>query len=318
MNLQLRLTPEQKEVPSQSIVLGVATIAFLFFNGCVSSKAFMHDDTVKFPKSRFVEVLDQRPDKPHFVIATLETKGGMGVSLPEILDGMRKKAKEIGADAIIPTKDVSEYKKQGFIYNPWLGGYQTLPGGKMPAIQGYAIIYKSTIQKLKRSGYNFRYFEKPFSVGLQIDAVPYILRGYDIAGWVGKDKFRVLGYLQSLNTPEVLFRDGFENGEVEISYGFAVDYFLEKKFKGLWFSSGLGYWKGTIGHESEVATGEIENTFFSFGLGYSFLLAKGFYLSSKFSANVLISGDKEIRVGSRPFFLDDAIPDLAIEFGWFY
>jgi len=67
----------------------------------------MRYDSIKFPKSRFVEILDKKPDEPYVVIATLETKGGIGISLPEILEGMRNKAKEIGADAIIPLKDVS-------------------------------------------------------------------------------------------------------------------------------------------------------------------------------------------------------------------
>ena len=316
MNRQLHKTSKKRSLLHITF-LGILLFLAWSFSGCVSSKAVMRDDSLKFPKTRYAEILTEKSEKPHVVIATLETRGTRGISLPEILEDMRKKAKEIGADAIIPTQDVSEYQGSTFIYNPSLGAY-LIPGGKIPVVRGYAIVYKSTIQRLKRSGYNFRYIERPFSVGLQMDALPFILGGYDMAAWVGKDKFRILGYLQSLNTPEVLLRDGFVNGEVEISYGFAVDYFLEKKFKGLWFSNGLGYWRGTIGHESEFVTGEIENVFYSFGLGYSFLLGKGFYLSSKLSANVIISGDKEIRVGSRPFFLDDAIPDLAVEFGWAY
>ena len=299
MDSQAHIAPKQKGLLFQRLVLVPLIPCLVFLNGCVSTKAVMRDESLKLPKSRIVKICDQRPEKTHFVIATLETKGSMGVSLPEILEGMRKKAKEIGADAIIPTRDVSEYRTPGFIYNPWLGGYQSFPGGRMPAVQGYAIVYKSTIRKLKQTGYNFRCSERPFSFGLQIDIVPYILKGYDIGFWFGKDKFRVMGYSQGLNTPEVLLRDGFENSKIDMSYGFTVDYFLEKRFKGLWFSSGLGYWTGSVGHESEVSTGPIENVLFSFGLGYSIPLGKGSYLSLKFSANTVISGEKKIPVGSR-------------------
>lgn len=54
---------------------------------------------------------------------------------------MRQKAKSIGADAIIPFEDASEYELPGVIYNPWLGDYQILSGGKVPILRGYAIKY---------------------------------------------------------------------------------------------------------------------------------------------------------------------------------
>jgi len=180
MSLQFRLSSKQRELLSYHFIF-IAIILFVpLLNSCVSTKAVIRNNSIKFPKSRFVEILDQKPDKPHVVIATLETKGGLNVSLPEILENMRKKAEEIGADAIIPTRDVSEYKAPGFIYNPWLGGYQTLPGGRMPAIQGYAIVYNSTIDRLKRSGYNFKHTEKPFSGGIAFNAAPIILNGYGV------------------------------------------------------------------------------------------------------------------------------------------
>jgi hypothetical protein len=54
---------------------------------------------------------------------------------------MRKKAAAIGADAVIPTQDASERQQQSLLYNPWLGGYQTLGGGTVPIIRGIAIKY---------------------------------------------------------------------------------------------------------------------------------------------------------------------------------
>ncbi len=156
------------------------------------------------------------------------------------------------------------------------------------------------------------------SIGLQADAVPYLLNGYNVAVWTGRDRLRFLGFLESLSTPEVLLRDGFQNGEVDISYGFLVDYFLEKNFQGLWVSSGFGYFGGTVGHESELTTGEVENIVFTVGLGYVLPLGNGFYFSSIFSANFIIGGDKVIRVGSKTFYLDDATPDLGVQLGWAY
>lgn len=115
-------------------------ILLIIFN-CASTGVVLLDDTIKYPPSENVEILIEKPKRPHKVIAKLETKGIKGTSHTTILESMRKKAKSIGADAIIPAEDASEYQLPGIMYNPWLGGYQTLPGGKVPILRGYAIIY---------------------------------------------------------------------------------------------------------------------------------------------------------------------------------
>jgi hypothetical protein len=55
---------------------------------------------------------------------------------------MRQKGMEIGADAVLPTQDASQDNAPGMMYNPWLGGYQTLPGGRLPVIRGIAVKYE--------------------------------------------------------------------------------------------------------------------------------------------------------------------------------
>jgi hypothetical protein len=62
--------------------------------------------------------------------------------LSDLLESMRQKAREIGADAVIPTEAASQRQPQGLIYNPWLGDYQTLGGWVLPKIRGLAIKYQ--------------------------------------------------------------------------------------------------------------------------------------------------------------------------------
>lgn len=88
------------------------------------------------------QILMKHPDKPYKEIAVLESRGPVGTPLTDLLESMRKKGMAIGADAVIPAQDASEQAPQGLMYNPWLGGYQTLPGGRVPVIRGVAIKYQ--------------------------------------------------------------------------------------------------------------------------------------------------------------------------------
>jgi hypothetical protein len=113
-----------------------------FITGCAATSVVMLDDSMRYPPSATVEILSTPPTKPYKAIAILETAGAANAPLPDLLESMRQKAKEIGADAVIPTGDASQRQPQGLIYNPWLGGYQTFGGGVLPKIQGLAIKYQ--------------------------------------------------------------------------------------------------------------------------------------------------------------------------------
>jgi hypothetical protein len=121
----------------------------LVFLSCASTSVVLLDETLKYPPSEKVEILVEKPIKEYKIIAKLETKGYKGTSQTTILNNMRQKAKLIGADAIIPFEDASEYQSPGVIYNPWLGGYQTLPGGKIPILRGYAIKYITSYSSIQ-------------------------------------------------------------------------------------------------------------------------------------------------------------------------
>ena len=101
--------------------------------------------------------------------------------------------------------------------------------------------------------------ETSLSLGLQTNVLPYFFEGYDLAVWVGRDKFRSLGFLQRADILEVFLRDGFENSRADMAYGIYGDYFHGKNFNGLFFVGGLVYFNGQVQHESEVEAGKAEN-----------------------------------------------------------
>ncbi|MET0063203.1 MAG: hypothetical protein ABW176_13005 [Candidatus Thiodiazotropha endolucinida] len=121
----------------------ITAVCLLFLWGCVTSQSSIVklDDSASYPESDKTIVLLEPPERDFKKIAIIETRGVGNAGLPEMLDGMKSEARKIGADAILPVQDTSETVPPSVIYNPWLGGYQTLGGGRISRIRGIAIKY---------------------------------------------------------------------------------------------------------------------------------------------------------------------------------
>lgn len=120
----------------------VASLLLAFLAGCAQTSAVMTEGNKTYPSVTHTQILSELPDRPHNQIAILESRGQVGTPLTDLLASMRQKGMSIGADAVIPVQDASEQAPQGLMYNPWLGGYQTLPGGRIPVLRGVAIKFR--------------------------------------------------------------------------------------------------------------------------------------------------------------------------------
>ena len=287
----------------------------IFISGCATTSVLMFDESRQYPPSQFVAILNEQPSEPYIVIAQLETRGAVGTSLPQILESMRDEAKTIGADAIIPTEDVSEQQQMGLMYNPWLGGYQTLGGGKVPIIRGHAIKYKKNISSSSQMSYYKP--KRDINFGVETLGLPY----YDgFSGgtiWFGKDHFKVKAGKSSLATPSVYLRDGFENDNFDLTF-VNIEYFWKSNYNGLWFGTGYGSWKGTVGHEEEFELGEYENVRLGVTFGYQYNITNNFYVNGWGGIYALITGDTEAPVGNRIVYFDEGVPLISLDIGWYY
>lgn len=74
-------------------------VLFLFLTGCATPEAEILSKTESFPPTLSVEVLLDRPTRPHKTIAILgDIYGG---APEEVNERLVRKAREIGADAIV-------------------------------------------------------------------------------------------------------------------------------------------------------------------------------------------------------------------------
>lgn len=114
--------------------------AALSLSACatVSTQIVELNPAQKYPATQSVEVLLQKPSRPHLDIALIESRGG---SEAEMLNDAREKAKTLGADAIVKLETERFYHEPVPIYDPWFdpfywGFYQHRPFPPFPHAGG--------------------------------------------------------------------------------------------------------------------------------------------------------------------------------------
>jgi hypothetical protein len=95
----------------------VVSIAFaLAACASVSTQVVEFKPAQKYPPTQYVEVLLEKPTRPHLEIALIESRGG---SEAEMLNDARRKAGALGADAIVKLETERLYHEPVAVYDPW-------------------------------------------------------------------------------------------------------------------------------------------------------------------------------------------------------
>jgi hypothetical protein len=96
----------------------LALAAALLVSACaaVTTHVVPLNPAVQYPPTQNVEVLLQKPQRPHVEIALLESHG---FSEAELLNDAREKAKALGADAIVKLETERIYHPPVPVYDPW-------------------------------------------------------------------------------------------------------------------------------------------------------------------------------------------------------
>lgn len=270
----------------------------------------MMDDSKQYAPSESARILEQPPSEPYEVIARLETRGYVGQGIPHLLEQARTDAKRIGADAIIPIEERQE-QLQGFIYNPWLGGYQTINRG--PVITSYAIILQSSIPQ------RIAAYSPPPSIngGVSYNALAAIvgLNGYGISGWIGRNRLRVTVDYYAVDIPQAMTRDGFLDGQVENAARFSVDYFVRGRLTGPYWGLGLQQATYSVGHENTLERGNWESIDLCMSVGYKLDLLPHVNLGTRIAFDAVLYGEEEIFIGGYRMVPDDGKLFGAITLG---
>jgi hypothetical protein len=140
----------------------VALAAALTSCASVTTRVVEMNPAVRYAPTTNVEVLFEPPQRPNQQIAVLEAEGEFGVSELELLEDMRQRAAQLGADAIVRTEsrqwyqaptamydplyDPFFYPRRYYLYHPYGlpygGGYRWVGGGYYYTAKANAIKYQ--------------------------------------------------------------------------------------------------------------------------------------------------------------------------------
>jgi hypothetical protein len=88
--------------------------------GCasVSTEVTVFDPAQKFPTAEHVAILFEFPPQPYVKVALIEAQGSIGGTESELLEDARKRARALGADAIVRLAVTATYYPPVPVYDP--------------------------------------------------------------------------------------------------------------------------------------------------------------------------------------------------------
>ncbi len=157
-----------------------------------------------------------------------------------------------------------------------------------------------------------------FTVGFEIDALPYLTGGYYGSVWLGlkKQKLRLRPIIAKANLPSFLLQENFNRNTLRV-YAFVADYFFRPDFKGFWIAPGIEYWDGEIENKLSEAATCIE-WIFTFGGGYVWKFWDNLYVNPWIAGHLRIGGDREVQVGTDTFKTAVFTPEISLKIGWHF
>ncbi len=140
----------------------------LMMSGCatVSTRVVPLDPALKLAPSQRVEILLEKPQRPHTEIALLESRGVAGGGEAELLEDARRTAQALGADAIVRIEVEKTMQPPVAVYDPFYspfyspyllyrypyfgryhGEYRLIGGGTVYTLKALAIKYGTETEK---------------------------------------------------------------------------------------------------------------------------------------------------------------------------
>jgi hypothetical protein len=103
---------------SLRLLILIALVPLLLLAACASvdTRVVPLGPAQQFAPTKAVEVLLQKPQRPHVEIALIESKG---FSEAELLEDARERAKALGADAIVKQETERLFHPPVAVYDPW-------------------------------------------------------------------------------------------------------------------------------------------------------------------------------------------------------
>ena len=308
----------------------VAILLFISvaFSACMHTDAFLLDPDANYGPSERVMLLFSEHDgssETLYPIAIVEvTSPALGNhSRSQMLNALRDKAQEVGADALFLVSSSQQYIPTTYTQNID-GSLLTIPGGYENKLIGIALRDKSRAVKppeysrIESTMNNQR--PKPASasttkLGLNLNVLTLPLNGLGGSVWLGSNHIRGAVDLYKVNIPEAMTRDGFNEGKVDVAYRFSFDYLFLGNLGGPYFGSGFQYASYSISHQYTDDIGYWESLDLIISLGYLIVFPPHIHFDIRLALDAVIYGEEMIMVGRNEMYPDNAKVYGSIGFG---
>jgi len=159
--------------------------------------------------------------------------------------------------------------------------------------------------------------ESGVSLGVEVDVLPYISKGWYASGWVGLDKYhiRIRPVFAKVNVPSFLYDEEFDRNTLQV-YALIVDYFFKPDYKGFWVAPGIEYWNGEV-EDNFNNTSTYDELVFTVGGGYVWKFPKNFYLNPWVAFHLHMAGDRDVSVGEEVYRTSIFTPEASLKLGWY-
>jgi len=155
------------------------------------------------------------------------------------------------------------------------------------------------------------------TVGVELDALPYVSGGYYMSGWIGHGRIRVRPVATKTTLPSFVVQGGFKNADLEV-YAVIVDYFPRHGFRGFWAGAGAEYWRNNIENASNGGTARWDNAVATIGGGYVWNFAGSFYLNPWAAGHLVVGGPTGVNAGGSIYSPKRFTPEVSIKLGWHF
>ena len=155
---------------------------------------------------------------------------------------------------------------------------------------------------------------KRITVGIEQDALPYVLNGFIGTAWMGINHIRVRTSYAEANTPAFVLQNGFKQDRTR-AFGISGEHFFKDDFRGLWLGPGIGYWNNEV-ISSNNYTDWVKSWVFSIGGGYNIFLWKGWYITPWLALHTRIIGNDSRTIDNTKYTPMLFTPEVSIKLGY--
>lgn len=157
-----------------------------------------------------------------------------------------------------------------------------------------------------------------FTLGTELDALPFITGGYYFSVIGGYNQFRLRAMISQVNLPSFTYDNSlFSKSSLHV-YALVLDYFFAPDARGLWIGGGFEHWGGTVESNEIGASGTFGEWVSTLGTGYTWFFYKNFYLNPWVAVHAKIAGDATAQVGNQTYSVHELQAEGSLKIGWYF